>query len=74
MIDPKKLQYFTMAQRLRGYAEGLEGDSRKYESLIGMLIRAAVLLEEAWEEYAVENGYQDIKVPLSIPTRKEKNT
>ena len=70
MIDPKKLQYFTMAQRLRGYAEGLEGDSRKYESLIGMLIRAAILLEEAWEEYAVENGYAEIKEPLHVKERK----
>ena len=70
MIDPKKLQYFTMAQRLRGFAEGLEGDSRKYESLIGMLIRAAVLLEEAWEEYAVENGYAEIREPLHVKERK----
>ena len=70
MIDPKKLQYFTMAQRLRGYAEGLEGDSRKYESLIGMLIRAAILLEEAWEEYAVENGYAEIREPLHVKERK----
>lgn len=70
MIDPRKLQYFTMAQRLRGFAEGLEGDSRKYESLIGMLIRAAVLLEEAWEEYAVENGYAEIREPLHVKDRK----
>ena len=70
MIDPRKLQYFTMAQRLRGFAEGLEGDSRKYESLIGMLIRAAILLEEAWEEYAVENGYAEIKEPLHVKERK----
>ena len=70
MIDPRKLQYFTMAQRLRGYAEGLEGDSRKYESLIGMLIRAAILLEEAWEEYAVENGYAEIREPLHVKEKK----
>lgn len=70
MIDPRKLQYFTMAQRLRGFAEGLEGDSRKYESLIGMLIRAAVLLEEAWEEYAVENGYTEIREPLHVKEKK----
>ena len=70
MIDPRKLQYFTMAQRLRGYAEGLEGDSRKYESLIGMLIRAAILLEEAWEEYAVENGYAEIREPLHVKDKK----
>ena len=24
MIDPKKLQYYTMAHRMRGFAEGLD--------------------------------------------------
>jgi hypothetical protein len=70
MIDPKKLQCFTMAHRLRGYAEGL--DEYKHEALINMLINASLLLEESWDEYAVANGYQDIKVPLHIPTREKK--
>jgi hypothetical protein len=59
-----------MAHRLRGYAEGL--DEYKHEALINMLINASLLLEESWDEYAVANGYQDIKVPLHIPTREKK--
>jgi hypothetical protein len=70
MIDPKKLQCFTMAHRLRGYAEGL--DEYKHEALINMLINASLLLEESWDEYAVANGYQDIKVPLHVPVREKK--
>lgn len=50
MIDPVKLQYFTMSHRLRGFCEGVE-DSREYQSLIPMLERAATLLEHAWDEY-----------------------
>jgi len=50
MIDSKKLQYYTMAHRLRGFAEGVE-DDRKYEALVGMLNKAASLLEEAWDDY-----------------------
>jgi len=49
MIDPKKLQYFTMAHRMRGYAEGLDED--RHEHLVYMLMRAAEMLEEAWDEY-----------------------
>ena len=51
MIDPKKLQYYTMSHRLRGFAEGLEAESNKYDSLIGTLNKAASLLEDAWDEY-----------------------
>jgi hypothetical protein len=50
MINARKLQYYTMAHRLRGFAEGVEED-RKYEALVGMLNKAAALLEEAWDEY-----------------------
>jgi hypothetical protein len=49
MIDPRKLQYYTMAHRLRGFAEGLDED--RNEALIGMLMKAASLLEEAWDDY-----------------------
>lgn len=49
MINPKKLQYYTMSHRLRGYAEGLDEDM--HEGLINMLVRAASMLEEAWDEY-----------------------
>lgn len=50
MYDPRKFQCYTMAARMRGFAEGLE-DERKYEALINMLNKAADLLEEVWQEY-----------------------
>lgn len=49
MIDARKLQYYTMAHRLRGYCEALEED--KYEALVHTLMKAAMLLEEAWDDY-----------------------
>lgn len=48
--DPIKLQYYTMSNRLRGFAEGL-GDSREHELIVLMLNKAATLLEHAWDEY-----------------------
>jgi hypothetical protein len=65
VIDPNKLQYFTMAHRLYGFAKGLEqndaertsyGDRPKHEAEIHMLMKAAALLSHAWKEYAVENN------------------
>lgn len=50
MIDPQKLQYYTMANRMRGFAEGII-DQDRYEALINMLNKAASLLEHAWDEY-----------------------
>jgi len=50
MIDPKKLQYYTMAHRMRGYAEGII-DKDRHAPLIHMLEKSASLLEEAWDEY-----------------------
>jgi hypothetical protein len=59
MIDPNKLQYLTMAARLRGYAEGLNDEyAAKYETLIHTLNKAASLLEAVWEEH---NGHIDEK-------------
>ena len=49
MINARKLQYYTMAHRMRGYAEGL--DEYKHEALTHMLMTAAAMLEEAWDEY-----------------------
>ncbi len=49
MISAQKLQYYTMAHRLRGYASGL--DEYKHDALINMLTKAASLLEEAWDDY-----------------------
>ena len=50
MYDPRKLQCYTTAARMRGFAEGLE-DERHHEALINMLNKAADLLEEVWQEY-----------------------
>ena len=49
MIAARKLQYYTMAHRLRGYAEGL--DENRHEALVHMMMKAAMLLEEAWDDY-----------------------
>jgi len=55
MIDVKKLQYLTMAERLRGYADGLEDEyAAKYETLIHTLNKAAGLLEAVWDEHLEE--------------------
>ena len=55
MIDPNKLQYMTMAARLRGYAEGLlegyQGEAR-HGTLANTLNKAADLLEAVWIEYS----------------------
>ena len=50
MINGTKLQYYTMSHRLRGFASGLE-EGRQNDALIGMLEKAAWLLEHAWDEY-----------------------
>lgn len=49
-IDARKLQYYTMAHRMRGYASGII-DQDRHEALVNMLHMAASLLEEAWDEY-----------------------
>ncbi len=49
MIDARKLQYYTMAHRMRGYAEGLDED--RHKALVHMMMKAAMLLEEAWDDY-----------------------
>ena len=57
MIDPNKLQYMTMAARLRGYAEGLlegyQGEAR-HGTLARTLNKAADLLDAVWVEYNKE--------------------
>lgn len=50
MIDPKKLQCYTMAHRLRGYADGIV-DKDSHNSLTHMLRKAAEMLEDVWAEY-----------------------
>jgi hypothetical protein len=49
MINATKLQYYTMAHKLRGYSDGLDGD--KQRPLIQMLLTSARLLEHAWDDY-----------------------
>jgi hypothetical protein len=50
MIDPKKLQCYTMAHRLSGYASGIV-DKDRHDSLVHMLKKAAEMLEDVWVEY-----------------------
>ena len=50
MYDPRKLQCYTMAARMRGYADALE-DHPQHEALVDMLMKAAGLLEGVWQEH-----------------------
>jgi len=59
MIDANKLQYFTMAAWLRGYAAGL--DEYAHESLIYKLKKAADMLDAVWGKYAEEQGLDEEK-------------
>lgn len=56
MIDPNKLQYFTTAAWLRGYAQGL--DEYQHKSLIYKLNQAADLLDHVWGLYVEEQEEQ----------------
>ena len=62
MIDPNKLQYMTMAARLRGYAEGLlegyQGEAR-HGALAKTLNKAADMLDAVWKQYTEEQ--EDLK-------------
>ena len=50
MMDARKLQCYTMAHRLRGYADGIV-DKDRHDTLANMLIKAAAMLEDVWVEY-----------------------
>lgn len=52
MIDANKLQYFTMAAWMRGYADGL--DEYEDKNLIYKLKKAADMLDAVWGKYAEE--------------------
>ncbi len=52
MIDANKLQYYTMAAWMRGYAAGL--DEYEDKSLIYKLRKAADMLDAVWGKYAEE--------------------
>jgi len=52
MIDAAKLQYYTTASWLRGYASGL--DEYQHKALIHKLNQAADLLDHVWGNYVEE--------------------
>lgn len=57
MIDANKLQYFTMAAWLRGYASGL--DAYEHDSLVYKLNKAADMLDAVWGKYSEEQGLNE---------------
>lgn len=54
MLDANKLQYFTTASWLRGYASGL--DDYEHQTLIHKLNQAADLLDHVWGRYVEDEG------------------
>lgn len=54
MIDSNKLQYFTMAAWLRGYASGL--NEYEHKALVFKLNKAADMLDYVWGKYVEEEG------------------
>jgi hypothetical protein len=54
MIDPNKLQYFTMAAWMRGYASGL--DEYDHKSLVQKLNQAADMLDHVWVRHVEDQG------------------
>lgn len=54
MIDADKLQYFTMAAWMRGYASGL--DEYQHKTLIFKLTKAADMLDAVFGKYMEETG------------------
>lgn len=59
MLDANKLQYFTMAAWMRGYAAGL--DEYEDKNLIYKLNKAADMLDAVWGKYAEEQGLDEEK-------------
>ncbi len=57
MIDANKLQYFTMAAWLRGYADGL--NEYEHKTLAFKLNKAADMLDYVWGKYVEEEGLQE---------------
>jgi len=52
MNDETKLQYYTMAAWMRGYAAGL--DEYEHKTLVFKLNKAADMLEYVWGQYQKE--------------------
>ncbi len=57
MIDASKLQYFTMAAWMRGYASSL--DPHNHDALIFKMNKAADMMDAVWSKYLEE--IQEIK-------------
>ena len=62
MIDAGKLQYFTMAAWMRGYASGL--DEHEHQALIYKLNKAADMLDAVFSKYTEE----EIREPIPRQT------
>ena len=56
MIDSNKLQYFTMAAWMCGYAAGL--DEYQHKLLIAKMNKAADMLDYVWGQYQKEEEDQ----------------
>ena len=57
MIDPNKLQYFTMAEWARGYASALDG--YKYKTLKFKLEKIADMLDFVFNSYIEREDNED---------------
>lgn len=57
MIDANKLQYYTMAAWMRGYADCLDGYEDK--ALIDKLTKAADMLDAVFGKYTEQFGEDD---------------
>lgn len=58
MIDPRKLEYFTMAAWLRGYSEGIEKQDLNTPAVQKKLLKAADMLDYVFNSY-INNGDED---------------
>ena len=54
-IDPTKLEYYTAAAWMRGYVSSITNDKT---GLQHKLERIAELLQNTWDDYAKESGYE----------------
>jgi len=61
MIDGNKLNYYTMAHRLMGFAQGLTDSDERRHATIHLLRKSAQMMADAWNEYALANGYEPIE-------------
>ena len=57
MIDAGKLQYFTMAAWMRGYASSM--DEHRNSALIYKMNKAADMLDAVWGKYQEEMESED---------------